>query len=109
MDLFVKSFRIGNSMRALRAFTVVVIASATLFGQARPEFEVASVKPSPPQSPNQAAIGVHIDGAQVRVSYLTLKDYLRVAYRLKTFQITGPDWIGTERFDIAGKIPAGIK
>lgn len=99
-------------MRALRSFSFLVLTSAAMFGQAkpsRPEFEVASIKPSPAQAPNQAAVGVHIDGAQFRSSYFTLKDYVRVAYRLRNTQITGPDWVGTERFDIAAKIPAGVK
>lgn len=35
--------------------------------------------------------GVHIDGAQVRRVLLSLKDYLRVAYKVKDYQIQGPD------------------
>ena len=46
-----------------------------------PEFEVASIKPSPQQAPNQAAVGIHIDGAQFRSSFFALKDYLGVAYQ----------------------------
>jgi uncharacterized protein (TIGR03435 family) len=98
-------------MSAFRSLGFVLLTSAALFGQAkssRPEFEVASIKRSPPQSPNQAAIGVHVDGAQLRCSYLTLKDYIRVAYRLRNSEITGPDWVSTERFDIAAKIPDGV-
>ena len=110
------SFPSSISYRKLYESTTLVqlcrFASAAVFGQAkpaRPEFEVASIKPSPPQVPNQAAVGVHIDGAQFRCSYLALKDYLGVAYRVKTNQITGPDWVSTEQFDIAAKIPAGVK
>jgi len=82
-----------------------------MFGQAkpaRPEFEVASIKPSPQQAPNQAAVGIHIDGAQFRSSFFALKDYLGVAYRVRTNQITAPDWASTDKFDIAAKIPAGV-
>lgn len=38
-----------------------------------------------------------------------LKDYLTVAFRVKIYQISGPDWIGSERYDISAKIPAGAK
>jgi uncharacterized protein (TIGR03435 family) len=97
-------------MNAMRLPVLALLAGISLFAQskpARPEFEVASIKPSPPQMPNMAAVGVRIDGAQVRISYLPLRDYLAIAYRLKVNQITGPDWIVTERFDIAAKIPSG--
>jgi uncharacterized protein (TIGR03435 family) len=36
-----------------------------------------------------------------------LKNYISRAYRVKVLQITGPDWLGGERFDIAAKLPDG--
>ena len=73
----------------------------------RPEFEVASIRPSGPQPPSTLGIGLHIDGAQVTFNYLALRDYIAMAYDLKNYQISGPDWLATTRFDIAGKVPAG--
>jgi uncharacterized protein (TIGR03435 family) len=70
------------------------------------EFEVASIKPSPEQI-ERASIGIRISGSQVRISSLTLKDYVAMAYRLPAGQIAGPDWIAQERFDIAAKVPDG--
>jgi uncharacterized protein (TIGR03435 family) len=32
-----------------------------------------------------------------------------VAYRVKDFQVQGPDWMGSERFDIVAKLPDGAK
>jgi uncharacterized protein (TIGR03435 family) len=52
-------------------------------------------------------VGIHIDGAQVRITYFSLKDYIRVAYQVKDYQVLGPDFITSDRFDIAAKIPAG--
>ncbi len=74
---------------------------------ARPEFEVASVKKSAPATPAQFNIGVHIDGAMVRCSYLPMKSYIRIAYRVNEYQVLGPDWLATENFDIAAKLPDG--
>jgi len=71
-----------------------------------PAFEVASIRSSADQ-PTQASIGVRISGSQVRISGLTLKDYVGMAYRLPTGQVTGPDWIAQERFDIAAKLSDG--
>jgi uncharacterized protein (TIGR03435 family) len=92
--------------------TVTVAAIAAAQTPARPAFEVASIRPSTNSDSIQGgkvAVGVHIDGAQVRVVAFTLKDYLGIAYRMKIAQISGPDWIGSDRFDISATIPAGGK
>jgi uncharacterized protein (TIGR03435 family) len=75
--------------------------------QAQPQFEVASIRPSEPITEQGVTAGVHIDGAQVRCVLLSLKDYVRMAYKVKDYQIQGPDWMASERFDIVAKIPAG--
>ncbi len=81
------------------------------FGQtppARLEFEVASVKPSAaPTIGSSVSVGVKINGAQVHISSLALKDYIRIAYRVKEYQVSGPDWITGERFEIDAKLPDG--
>jgi uncharacterized protein (TIGR03435 family) len=87
----------------------IVLGATALFGQnpARPSFEVASIRSSAPGPPQQGVAGARIDGAQFRTAYLTLKDYIGLAYRLKLYQISGPDWIGTDRFDVAATLPEG--
>jgi hypothetical protein len=45
-------------------------------------------------------VGLHVDGAQVNFTYLSLKDYLGIAYQLKAHQIVGPDWIASDRFQV---------
>jgi uncharacterized protein (TIGR03435 family) len=96
-------------MRSVSRLPLLALLCLPAFAQPAPraEFEVASVKPSPPSAPAQLQIGLHIDGAQVRCTYLSLKDYIRSAYRLGENQISGPDWIASERFDISAKIPEG--
>jgi len=44
----------------------------------------------------------------MRAGVLTMKDYLGMAYRVKVYQISGPDWISTDRFDISATLPAGV-
>jgi uncharacterized protein (TIGR03435 family) len=95
-------------MNVLR-FLPVTLAACAAFAQSvapRLEFEVASIKPSPPITDN-AHIGLRIDGAQVYCTSWSLKDYIRIAYRVKDYQIEGPDWSATERFDISAKLPSG--
>ena len=38
-------------------------------------------------------------------SGLTLKNLLTVAYGVKNYQISGPGWLDTERYDIMAKMP----
>jgi uncharacterized protein (TIGR03435 family) len=52
-------------------------------------------------------VGVHVDGSQARISYLSLKDYIGTAFRVRGNQIIGPDWLASQRFDIVAKIPEG--
>src|SRR5579862_3056224 len=101
-------------MSALKAVVLSGMAAAIAAAQtpARPAFDVASIRASANNGEIQqgkVAVGVHIDGAQVRVNSFTLKEYLGIAYRMKVAQISGPDWISTERFDISATIPPGGK
>ncbi len=84
-----------------------VAFSAFAQSQANPQFEVASVRPSAISDAREVSVGVHIDGAQVRAVALTLKEYVGIAYRMKVSQISGPDWIGSERYDISATLPQG--
>jgi uncharacterized protein (TIGR03435 family) len=98
-------------MNMIRFVALAVFAAAVAFGQSngsRPEFEVASIKPSPPVAPGgHVDVGLHVDGAQVRCTWFSLTDYIGMAYEVKHYQISGPPWIASERFDIAAKVPSG--
>jgi uncharacterized protein (TIGR03435 family) len=97
-------------MTVARGLLLALLSSIVAFGQsasARPEFEVASVKKSAPGAAGQVNIGVHIDGAMVRYSSLPMRSYIRMAYRVSDYQVLGPDWLATENFDIAAKLPEG--
>ncbi len=91
-----------------------VFACAIAFGQASLTFEVASVKPSTPGwekggvyfGPARGGPGTP-DPGQITWSYPTLKTLLMTAYDVKAYQINGPAWLDTERYDIVAKVPAG--
>ena len=38
---------------------------------------------------------------------MSLADLIRVAYRVKPYQLSGPDWMTAERFDVLAKMPEG--
>jgi uncharacterized protein (TIGR03435 family) len=69
---------------------------------------VASVKPSAPITDAGFNVGVHIDAAMVRCTYLSLLNYINIAYDVKDYQVIGPDWLATAHFDVAAKRPEGV-
>ncbi len=71
-----------------------------------PKFEVASIKPSDP-NPDTVFIGMSADGAMVNYTNISLLDCIRGAYRVRDFQISGPDWMTKTRFAISAKLPPG--
>src|SRR5689334_4403222 len=87
-----------------------ILGSIALWAQspaAKLEFEVASVRPSTPSGQDRVSLGLHLDGSQARIVSFSLRDYAAMAYRMRGYQIAGPDWIGTDRFDLNAKLPAG--
>jgi uncharacterized protein (TIGR03435 family) len=68
-----------------------------------PAFEVASVKRS--ESGDSRVIGGRTQpGGRFTMANVQLREIIRVAYRLESFQVSGgPDWINADRFDIVAK------
>ena len=67
-------------------------------------FEVASIKPLAP--PDRVVPGQMLrDPGQVIYRNVRLENFLAQAYRIKNFQMSGPDWLDSDRFDIVAKLP----
>jgi uncharacterized protein (TIGR03435 family) len=89
----------------------LVLAAGAAVGQTA-TFEVASVKPAAPLDRSQILsgqmhVGMKIDAARVDIGFMSLAELIRVAYRVKPYQISGPDWMASERFDVLAKLPEG--
>ena len=103
--------------RPFVAACICVLASFAAFGQTKPSFEVATIKPSQPltqekmlsaiQGGGKLPFGATIAGGRAEYLYLDLKTLLTYAYGVKPYQIKGPDWMSTTRFDIEAKMPSG--
>jgi uncharacterized protein (TIGR03435 family) len=93
-------------MRHLLTFVIAIVMTAVGAAQTGKRFEVASIRPSPEQPPAQGVAGLTITQQQVRFSWLSLKDYLGIAYELPVHRISAPDWVASTRFEIAATIPA---
>jgi uncharacterized protein (TIGR03435 family) len=73
---------------------------------ARPEFEVASIKPH--TSDDRRMVIFPSPGGRLNVEGMTLKLLMTIAYRIQDYQISGgPNWIASDRFDIVAKAEDG--
>lgn len=96
---------------------IALLGATTLFGQpatpsddaSKPKasFEVASIRPAN-LGAQQVTAGAHIDDAQVRFVMLSVKDYICMAYKVKQYQVTGPDALN-QRYDISATVPDKAK
>src|SRR5579871_2773168 len=79
-------------------------------------FEVASIHQSPEPDMRQLIANlnrgikpesIHIDGQRAVFTFMSLKRLIAYAYNAQTYEVTGPDWLPTDRFDITATLPAG--
>jgi len=79
-------------------------------------FDVASVRPAAPM--DQATILASLragkrpesllnEGSRATFTYMSLKELIAYAYKVRVYQVSGPDWLVTDRFDIAARLPDG--
>jgi uncharacterized protein (TIGR03435 family) len=75
-----------------------------------PEFDVASIKPAPPPTSNMIRVMMRggpgsDDPGRVDWSNVSLRQMITSAFNVKDYQVQGPDWLNSERFDVTAKIP----
>ena len=101
------------SIAALLTAPVAVPAQAP---SAKLTFDVASVRPSPPPDMQKMMAdlqagkkpeSVHIYGSRAVCTYRSVKELIAYAYKMRVYEISGPDWMVTDRFDIVARLPDG--
>lgn len=107
---------------ALRGLTGIALALVIAGGAgaqtADPSvaFEVATVKPSslPTSADGKRMIRFGAQGgpgtsdpSQISYSFMSLRNLLMQAFSVSTYQVQGPAWLDSERFDIVARVPAG--
>jgi uncharacterized protein (TIGR03435 family) len=98
----------------------IAIQPGSLAAQAAPvkrAFEVATIRPSPPPDPakiraeiqagRMPRVGPHVTSSRAEYINMNLKDLIALAWKLRGYQVSGPDWLGSERFDIEATMPEG--
>jgi uncharacterized protein (TIGR03435 family) len=80
-------------------------------------FDVASVRPSidlrsaeaqaAMRAGNFPKFGPHVEGLRAEYNQMLLRDLIANAYEVKQYQVTMPDGLNEQRFDIVAKMPEG--
>jgi uncharacterized protein (TIGR03435 family) len=78
-----------------------LLSAACAFPQVR--FDVASIKPSKLSGEGRNRENVTANPGTLTMHNVSLRSALQWAYRMKEYQVSGPTWIGDERFDISAK------
>lgn len=97
----------------------VALLAGVLWGQDQasrtPSFEVATIRAAPPVAEliqqfqqGKAKIGMTVSDGRLDMGFQGLNDLIRIAYKVKAYQIQGPDWMAQQRFEIQAKIPDGV-
>ncbi|HTX37601.1 MAG TPA: TIGR03435 family protein [Bryobacteraceae bacterium] len=91
---------------------LMVLAGCLAYGQTgdrRPAFEVASVKPSLSTGGRFSLSGGPgtADPGRMVYSNVPLRIVLLSAYGVRNYQLMGPDWLNTLRYDITARVPQG--
>jgi uncharacterized protein (TIGR03435 family) len=97
-------------MKRLSMLFIVLALSFAAASAQQPQssrsFEVASIRPGASATAEMIAVRMNADRSMIHYVNVSLRDVIRVAYGVKEFQISGPDWI-RNRFDIEAKYPEG--
>lgn len=91
---------------------VFVLLAGCLGWSQSPSFEVATVKPAEMPGPGRGGVRFGPSGGpgtsdpgRIHYVLMTLRDLLRFAYNVKPYQISGPDWLDGQRFDVTATMP----
>ncbi len=86
-----------------RALLLCLMVGLAAFAEAQtPQFEVASIKPN--NSGDNGSSTTTNDG-EVIIRNNTLWQLIQNAFDVRSFSLSGPDWLTTVRFDITAKLP----
>jgi uncharacterized protein (TIGR03435 family) len=84
------------------SITLLCLAGAAASAQT---FEVASIKTTAPQEVGRMMVKMGGDPGRLDYVNVSLRDMIRSAYDVKDYQVVGPDWMNSVRFDLQAKYP----
>jgi uncharacterized protein (TIGR03435 family) len=89
----------------VRAVPTVFLIAAFAVAASAQEFEVVSIKPN---KSLDFSSGVHTDQGRMNATNVSLRSLIVMAHDIRDYQLEGPDWLGSERFDVAAKFPEAL-
>jgi uncharacterized protein (TIGR03435 family) len=102
-----------------RLIASLTFSVCAIYAQQKPAFEVASVRPAAPldqakiaalvKSGGKLPVGPHVDSRRAEYLYMDLRNLIEVAWGVRPYQIEGPDWMTSTRFDIVATLPQGAR
>jgi uncharacterized protein (TIGR03435 family) len=95
-------------MKTNPAIAAALLAAGAAWGQSTAglSFEVASVKQAAPQ---QARRRVTVRADRIEFPAVTLWYCISYAYGMKSYQMSGPDWLREARYEVVAKSPEGTR
>lgn len=95
-------------IRAIAGFGLILLAVGSEKAADMPAFDAVSVKPANPATREWMRGGPGTsDPGQFLYSGVSVSRLIVTAYGAKAYQISGPAWMGAEKFNVVTKIPAG--
>jgi uncharacterized protein (TIGR03435 family) len=104
----------SNMRRAVNSVFLAALMCGGVWGQSTgeaPTFEVASIKIS--QAPAGRGLAslredINTEPARLTMANVNLNTAIRWAYKLGVYEVSGPDWTLSERFDITAKAASAV-
>jgi uncharacterized protein (TIGR03435 family) len=90
----------------MRVVTILLCASLLLGAQT---FDAVSIRPNPSDSYSGSIVGGGGTSGRLTITNTALRDCVAFAFGIppgREFQLVGPGWLDTEKFDIAATYPA---
>jgi len=86
----------------IRVLCAALLAATAAAQSGEPKFEVASIKAG-----HGGSGDIKIDPARVEIPGWSILQLITRAYGMWPYQVSGPKWMNTTRFDIVATFPAG--
>ncbi len=78
----------------------------TAAAQTPTHFDAATIRPEKPANGPGISTETHADPQRFTARNLSLQELLQQAYSLQAYQVVGPPWLGTKRFDVSAEVSA---
>ena len=106
---------VANPVRVILLAIPVFTGIAASAQTTTPAFEVAAIRPANLPTPEtfrgggqqQIRIGMQLDAGRLDWGLASLADMVQYAFRIKNYQVSGPEWMRSSRWNVLARLPEG--